>query len=152
MLYDTSKSIDKQRAIQRFEHLINSSKVLELKEKKINVLSDDERTPDQNRYFHLLVKWYALEYGDRERMVKQDLIKTIICPDIFKTTYENHKTGEVKDDLRSTADLTVEEMSNVITRFRNYASEVAGIYLPEAKDVAYLREIAIEIEKNKQYL
>lgn len=145
MLYDTSKSIDKQRAIQRFEHLINSSKVLELKEKK------NKRSYSQNNYFHLIISWYALEYGDPVEEVKQQLIKREICPDIFITPYVNRKTGEEKLIARSSASLDTGEMTTVIDRFRNYASKV-GIYLPEPDDLNFLNEIELEIENNKQYL
>jgi len=145
MLYDTSKSVDKQRAISRFEHLIKSGKVLELKEKK------NKRSYSQNNYFHLIISWYALEYGDPVEEVKQQLIKREICPDIFIVPYVNQKTGEEKMIARSSASLDTGEMTTVIDRFRNYASKV-GIYLPEPDDLNFLNEIELEIEKNKQYL
>ena len=40
-------------------------------------------------------------------------------------------------------------MAITIDKFRNYSSAVAGVYLPEANEQAFLDEIEREIEKNK---
>jgi len=42
-------------------------------------------------------------------------------------------------------------MTTAIERFRNYASKEAGIYLPEAGEIAMLQQIEHEV-KNNQYL
>jgi hypothetical protein len=42
-------------------------------------------------------------------------------------------------------------MTTAIERFRNYAGKEAGIYLPEAGEIAMLQQIEHEV-KNNQYL
>lgn len=73
-------------------------------------------------------------------------------PDIFEFEYANKKTGLIRIDYRSTANLTKEELTLAINRFRDYSSKEAKIYLPEPRDLIFLREIEIQIENNKQYL
>ena len=53
--------------------------------------------------------------------------------------------------IRSSADLTKEEMSMAIDRFKRWGAE-NGIYMPNPGDESLLREIAIEMGRNKAYL
>lgn len=145
-IYATSNPLEKEKAKSKFEYLINKGKVLELKEKKAT------RSLSQNRYLHLILSWYALEDGERMEYIKQEVFKKVVNPDIFKTEYTNRKTGEIRIDWLSSSKLNTGEMTIAIDRFRDYASREAGIYLPEPKELAYLREIEREIENSKQYL
>ena len=55
------------------------------------------------------------------------------------------------ETLRSSADLTKEEMSLSIDRFKRWASE-NGIYLPEPGDAEMLQQIQYEMDKVKAWL
>lgn len=148
MIYDSKNELDKKRAIEKIKYLIQNGKTFELKEKR------QQRTLSQNRYLHLILGWYALEYGETIEYVKQEVFKKLVNPDIFVTEYINRKTGEYRDSLKSTADPDIDTkiMTVAIDRFRNYASKTYGIYLPEPKDMALLNEIQREIENNQQFL
>jgi len=39
-----------------------------------------------------------------------------------------------------------------IERFRNWASQEAGIYLPSADEYIIIQQMEIEIERNKDYI
>ena len=73
-------------------------------------------------------------------------LKKIVNPQIFKTEFANRKTGEIREEWRSTADLNTKEMSIAIDNFRDYASREWGIYLPQANEVVYLQEIEKQIK------
>ncbi|MEC4051129.1 hypothetical protein OX284_016965, partial [Flavobacterium sp. SUN046] len=118
----------------------------ELKEKK------PKRSISQNNYLHLILSWYALEYGETLEYVKQEVFKKQINKDIFEYEYINKKTGEIRTEYKSTANLDTGQMTTAINRFRNYASKEAGIYLPEPKDLSELQYIENQIKNNEQYL
>lgn len=111
----------------------------------------ENRTNAQNRYLHLLLGWFGCEYGASIEEVKVDYFKRHVNPEIFLRTKVNKYGKEVKY-LRSTADITTEEMSLAITRFRNWSASVAGIYLPSADDREFLNYVEIEIARNKEFI
>lgn len=145
MLYDLSKETEKSRAKRRFDELLNDGCKIELTKK-------EKRTLQQNKYLHLLLGWFALEYGETLEYVKQKMFKVAVNPDIFETTYTNPKTGESRKDIRSTSNLSTVELTQAIDRFRNWSSNEAGIYLPEANEDKFLSEIEIELYKKREYL
>lgn len=53
--------------------------------------------------------------------------------------------------VRSSRDLTTNEMTIAIDRFRDWSSK-NGYYLPEPGDEDTLKKIAVETSKLKQYL
>ena len=144
MIFNATIELDKKRAIERMRHYIEKGKTFELTEKK------ERRTIRANAYLHLILSWFALETGYTEAEVKQEIFKKIVNPNTF---YEGEHGELVKiERWRSSADLDTGEMALCIDRFRDYSAKEAGIYLPEPKDLAVLREIEIQIENNKQYL
>lgn len=145
MIYKPTQ-FDQQRARLRLEQLIKLNKAFELK------AMAESKTPSQNAYFHLLIGWYALELGYTIEYVKQVIVKEVICPQIFVVERTSRKTGEFYNDKRSTVELSVQELTNVINRFRTFASIEHNIYLPEPSDLAAMTEIRIEIDRNKEYL
>ena len=148
MILDLSIPFDRKRAAERLEYLISKQKRIEIKEKrKIRSLS-------QNNYLHLILTWYAYEYGETMSYIKEEIFKKQINPEIFKTEFVNEKTGEIRDSWRSTSELNTLELTTAIDRFRNYASKEAGIYLPEPRDLASINLIEQELSKHQsqQYL
>ena len=59
--------------------------------------------------------------------------------------------GNTIDRLRSTAELTKEEMSTAIDRFKRWGAE-NGIYMPNPDDASLLKAIEIEMGRMKSYL
>lgn len=147
MIYNPNIPIDVDRAKERFKWLISKGKTFELTEKR------QKRSNQQNRYLHLILGWYAWEYGETLEYIKQEVFKKEINKSIFETERVNRKTGEVRIDWRSTADLNTKELTTAIDRFRNYSSKEAGIYLPEPKDQVYLQEIEKQLNNHaKSYI
>lgn len=148
MIFDTSKPDMRKKAINRIKHLLDKNAKIEVLEKKKN------RTYSQNNYLHLILGWYALEYGDTLEEIKQEHFKKIVNPDVFKTEFINYQTGEVRDRWRSTAELNTEELSLATERFRDYSIRTLNLYLPEPKDLVHLDEIKNQLEQyhNKIYL
>lgn len=141
MIFNLNNELDKQRAECRFDFLLKHQKTIELKEKK------PKRSISQNSYLHLILSWFAFEYGETLQYIKQEMFKKIVNKEIFKTEYINKKTGEIREDWRSTAVLDTKEMTLAIDRFRDYASKEAGIYLPEPSDIILLEQIERELSQ-----
>ncbi|CAA7196842.1 hypothetical protein [Chryseobacterium potabilaquae] len=148
MIFDTSIPDIRKKALHRVKHLFHKKAKIEVLEKKKN------RTYSQNNYLHLILGWYALEYGDTLKEVKLEHFKKKVNPDIFKTEFINLKTGESREEWKSTRDITTSEMSIAIERFRNYSVKYMNLYLPESHDLPILEVIEneLELQHNKIYL
>mgnify|MGYP003625224506 CR=1 FL=1 len=146
MILDASKQFDIERSRTRLEKLIKNKSKFELTEKK------PVRSVSQNAYLHLIIGWFAIEYGETIDYVKRMIFKKLVNPEIFIFERENTKTGEKRKELKSSAILDSREMTNAIDRFRDYSSKEFGVYLPEAGEIDFLNEIKTQIENNKNYL
>ena len=146
MKYDLKNHIDLDRFLKRVDKLIQSKKLVDLTESK------PPKSGQQNAYLHLILSWFSVEYGETLDYVKSEFFKRRVNPGIFVTQYVNQKTGEEREDLRSVSDLDSGELTEAIDRFRNWASKEAGTYLPLPNEQEYLRQIMVEIERQKQYL
>lgn len=146
MIYNARKVSDIELAEKRFNDLIEGKKRFELTEKKGN------KTPNQNRYLHLILGFFALESGYTMEYVKQQFFKIECNLEIFKKV-ENGIFGEV-EGLRSWAKLNTREAAQSITRFRNWSSSTAGIYLPEADEKEFLKSIEEQLSKynNQEFI
>ena len=147
-LFILSNDFDCQKASVRFEYLKDKGATVELTEKK------PLRSIKQNRYLHLILGLFALEYGETLDYVKSEFFKLTANPEIFVYERVNQKTGEVRSALRSSADLDTREMTIAIERFRNWSSQTAGIYLPAPNEDKFLEQIARDLEMydNKLYV
>ncbi len=139
MFYDLSKPESRQKFLERIDKLINQKAYVEL-------IKKNQRSNDQNRYLHLLFKWFSLETGYSEEYVKQRFFKKEANPEIF-IRETSGKLGTVRA-LRSTADLTTTEMTTAIERFRNWSSIVAGVDLPDANEHEFLKHIEQQASQN----
>ena len=148
MLYILSNEFDSRQASVRLEYLKSKGATVEMTERK------PLRSIKQNRYFYLILAWFALSYGETSDYVKEEFFKRTVNPEIFVYERVNRKTGEVRQALRSSADLDTREMTIAIERFRDWSSKEAGIYLPAPNENKYLEQIARDIERynNKLYL
>lgn len=88
--------------------LENKGAMVELKEKR-------GRSLNQNAYLHLLLSAFGLQYGYTLDEVKTHFYKLVVNKDIFLREGVDKFTGECYKYLRSSADLTKDEMSKSIS-------------------------------------
>lgn len=145
MIFNLKNPYEKEDFKKRVNKLYLSESVVELTKKLPN------RTRKQNSYLHLLLGFFASEYGCSLDEVKLDFFKREVNKSIFERTIIN-KQGREVTTLRSSSDLTTGEMTTAIDRFRNWSSAVAGIYLPSADEKQFLTYIEQEIQRNKVFI
>lgn len=143
MQYDLSSDFQRKAFNARCENLLEKGSVVELTEKAF-------RTPNQNRYLHLLIGVVAMETGNSLEDAKRWYFKETCNPEMFHVQHFD-KMGNCIDHIRSTSELTKEEMSMAIDRFKRWGYE-NGIYMPNPDDASLLKEIEIEMGRMKSYL
>lgn len=143
MIYNLSLPLDRERFASRANAQLRKGSVVELTEKTL-------RTQRQNNYLHLLLGVIAMDVGVRLQVAKEAYFKRLINHDIFVRKVHDKFLGE-REDIRSSRDLSVEEMTIAIDRLRRWGAE-NGYYLPSPEDEARLRDIEIEMGRMRQYL
>lgn len=146
MIYNPSNPIDIERALTKIQYFIDKNQVFELKRKQV------AKTYPQIKYVHLILGWFAIEYGEQLEYIKLEYFKKLVNPEVFQYEFVNRKTGEIRIEYRSLANITKDEMTLAINRFRDYSSKEAGIYLPEPNDLVFMQQIEISVNNNKAYL
>lgn len=144
MIYDLSKPLDREKFKMRVNHLFAQGKQVELLEKT-------KRSLSQNSYLHCLLGILAMDQGETIDYVKEFYYKRLVNPDLFILHKDDKIVGRV-EILRSSKDLTKEEMSKSIDKLRNWASSELGCYLPSADEESLLKEVEIEIQRYRSYL
>lgn len=79
------------------------------------------RSLNQNAYLHLLLSAFGLQYGYTLDEVKTHFYKLVVNKDMFLREGIDKFTGECYKYLRSSADLTKDEMSKSISDFKVWA-------------------------------
>ena len=126
MLYDLSNEMGRKSFKTRVNHLYQKGCVVELTEKAF-------RTPQQNKYLHLILGWFAKEYGESIEFVKEEYFKRLVNNDIYVSEKSDPFIGIVKV-TKSTRDVSKELTTVAIERFRDWSAKEAGIYLPSADE------------------
>lgn len=145
MIFNLKNEYEVPKFKDYVNRLFREHAVVEVKKKLPN------RTLAQNSYLHLLLGYFASEYGCSLEEVKIDYYKRICNRDLFERKTINKKGKEVTY-LRSSAELTTGEMTLSIDRFRNWSASVAGIYLPAANEQQMLIYAQQEIERNNEFI
>lgn len=145
MIFNLSNEYDRPKFKEYANKLFKEGCAVELKKKS------PTRTLAQNSYLHVLLSYFASEYGCSSDEVKVDFFKRTCNKDLFERTRTNKKGNEVKY-LRSSAELTTSEMTLAIDRFRNWSSSVAGVYLPAANEGQAILYAQQQIERNQEFL
>lgn len=145
MIYNTSNPLDKANFLLRAKKLAESGVIVDLTEKK------PRRSLPQNKYLHVILAYFGTQTGNTLEWVKQQYYKKLVNPDLFIREKGDKYLGRIKV-LRSSADLDTAEMSLSIERFRNWAAQEAGIYIPSADEAILIQQMEIEIERNKEFL
>ena len=143
-VYDLSKPMRRAQFERRAALLSGSGLLVRLDE-------ITQRSLKQNNYLHLLLSYYALEFGYTLEYTKRHIFKIQVNPEIFIIERVNEKSGEIYKDLKSTARATKDEITTAINRFKDHAAQ-GGLYLPSPDDLPYLCEITEAVENNKDFL
>ena len=144
MLYDLRNPLDRERFKRRCNALYQKQGIVDLSEKT-------QRSIQQNKFLHLLLGYLAMETGNTLDYVKEVFYKRAANKELFLREKEDEILGKV-EYLRSSADLSKEEMTLSIDRFRDWSSQTAGIYLPAANEQEFLASIEYELSKYKQWV
>lgn len=144
MLYDLKNPLDRERFKRRCNALFTKQGVVDLSEKTL-------RSSQQNRYIHLIIGYLAIETGNTLDYVKEVFYKRAANKELFVREKDDEILGKV-EYLRSSADLSKEEMTLSIDRFRNWSSQTAGVYLPAADEREFLASIEYEMSRYKQWI
>ena len=145
MIYNLSSPLDKANFLLRAKKLAESGVIVDLTEKK------PRRSLPQNKYLHVILAYFGTQTGNTLEWVKQQYYKKLVNPDLFIREKEDKYLGRIKV-LRSSADLDTAEMTESIEKFRNWAAQEAGIYMPSADEAILIQQMEIEIERNKEFL
>ena len=145
MIYNTSNPLDKANFLLRAKKLAESGVIVDLTEKK------PRRSLPQNKYLHVILAYFGAQTGNTLEWVKQQYYKKLVNPDLFIREKEDKYLGKIKV-LRSSADLDTAEMSLSVDRFRNWATQEAGIYIPSADEAILIQQMEICIERDKNFL
>lgn len=144
MLYDLRNPLDRERFKRRCNALYQKQGIVDLSEKT-------QRSIQQNKFLHLLLGYLAMETGNTLDYVKEVFYKRTANKELFLREKEDEILGKV-EYLRSSADLSKEEMTLSIDRFRDWSSQTAGVYLPAANEQEFLASIEYELSKYKQWI
>ena len=143
MIYNLQTPLDQERFAARANSLIKKGAVVDLTEKTL-------RSQGQNSYLHLIIGAIAIDTGVTLAYAKTEYFKKLANADIFIRRIQDRFAGDIVV-IRSTADLTVEEMTVAIDRFKRWSAE-QGFYLPNPGDTDRLRDLEIEISRMRKYL
>lgn len=144
MIYNLSNDLEERSFALRVEKLRSSGSMVELKEKRARSLS-------QNNYCHVAISYFALQMGITSAEAKEVYFKGVCNADIFTRKRYSEALGREYNYLRSTADLTKDEMSTAIDRFLKFAAE-NGIYIASPDDYVAILHMEHDVERNKKYL
>ena len=125
MNYDLTDKEQRRKFVRYANSLLKHQRTLVSLEDRSN------RTLSQNCYLHVLCRILAQDTGTSEYYAKQVYFKELANPDIFLKVTKDPVTGKMINITRSSADLTIQEMSRAINNFIRWASE-NGYILPEA--------------------
>lgn len=138
MKYNLANSIEKHKAITRFQKLLEDNKKIELKEVK------PRRTLSQNAYLHVCITLYAIEFGFTVEEAKTQLKR--LCD--FMRYEKEDNNGKKIVFLKQTSIMTTDEIGQFIDWIRTHSAK-HGCYIPTAEQY---KENAFEIDKNiEQY-
>ena len=144
MIFNLNSPYEEQKFREYCNEQCKRGGIVEVKRKH------KQRSTSQNAYLHLLLGYFAVEFGYSLDEVKLDLYKKEVNKDIYVRERLN-KRGDTVKYVRSSAELDTAEMTLSIERFRNYSSAVAGLYLPAPNEYEALIYAQQQIETYKDF-
>lgn len=145
MIFNLDNNFERQKFKEYCNMQYQKKGIVEVKRKH------RQRSTSQNSYLHVLLGYFASEFGYSMEEVKYELFKKKVNPDIFKVERVN-KRGQKITAIRSSRDLDTVEMTTAIERFRNWSSAVAGLYLPAPNEQDALIYAQQQMEQYENYL
>ena len=158
MKYDLTNKLHRKQFVKRCNDMLKKNCGC------VELIDQSKRSLNQNAYLHVLIRILALETGVTETYAKQVYFKQLANPDLFIAEKTDEVSGVKVSYLRSTSELTAQEMSKAINSFRHW-SEDNGYYLPEANleddgsmsfasdnDAEAFHQAEIETSRMEQYL
>lgn len=146
MKYDLSNQSDRERLMEHVRKAVEKREgIVEFTAKK------RQRSLPQNRYLHVILSYFASQYGESMEYVKEKFFKEVCNRELFYELVNDRILGYT-ERVRSTADLTTEEMSLAIERFRDFCAMNAVIYIPSSDEHRLLELAEIEVERHKEYV
>lgn len=110
---------------------------------------DDIRTLAENRYYYLLINYWATQYG-----CDKETAKTILKasqPGIYKPVDVRVTDNITVTKYRSSKDLTTKEMADSITKYKDWSASI-GIDLPDAENESFMKWAADTVANSGAYL
>lgn len=146
MWYNLKNPLEIDKFKDRVAELRNKGAVVELTEKRACSLQ-------ANKYLHLMLSKFALEYGYTLDEVKTHFYKIVVNPDLFVRKRVDKFSGEIYKYVRSSAELTSDEMSKSIEAFREFWLEEGGYRFPSSDEYIALLHIQHDVEnESKEFL
>lgn len=146
MWYNLKNPLEIDQFKDRVTELRNKGAVVELTEKRA-------RSLQANKYLHLMLSKFALEYGYTLDEVKTHFYKVTVNPDIYIRERVDKFSGEIYKYVRSSAELTSDEMSKSIEAFREFWLEEGGYRFPSSDEYIALLHIQHDVEnESKEFL
>lgn len=145
-LYNLSNPLQAESFKARAARLLQKKVIVELSERK------PQRSHRQNAYLHVALSYFGAQTGYTMAEVKEWYFKRECNAELFVRVITDSITGKQRERLRSSAELTVDEMTTAIERFRVWASKEAGIYIPAPDEHAMIMEMEVEVSRAKIYL
>lgn len=146
MKYDLSNQSDRERLMEHVRQAVEKREgIVEFTTKK------RQRSLPQNRYLHVILSYFASQYGESMEYVKEKFFKEVCNRELFYELVNDRILGYT-ERVRNTADLTTEEMSLAIERFRDFCAMNAGIYIPSSDEHRLLELAEMEVERHKEYV
>ena len=126
MNYDLTLKEERRKFVKRCNALLAKQR------DNVSLVDESKRTPNQNCYLHVLCRILAQYTGESEYYAKQVYFKQLANPELFITVNKDELTGQMIKRIRSSTELTIQEMSKAIQNFFIWAIDVANCQLPEA--------------------
>ena len=144
MKYDGKNPLHAQQARTRLEKLIREGKMFELTEKK------PQRTISQNSYLWLTINYWATQTGYSKEYAES--IYKDVNSDIYYTEIE--VAGRIIKYVRHTYELSTDEMSKSIDKWRNWAAmnDAYPVYIPSPEDSALVALMELEVERARNFI
>lgn len=143
--YDLTSQLQRESLQVKIDYLVKQGATVRLSEIK------PTRSLRQNSYLHLILSFFGVEVGEDLDTVKRVYYKATANADLY-VRYRDTKLRGIVSYLRSSRELTTEEMTTSIERFRNWSAQEAGIYLPSPDDRDALFQLQQVVNRNKEYL
>ena len=111
-----------------------------------------KRTLQQNAYLHLILGYFASQVGEKLDVVKRRYYKIHCNRDLYVREEEDKLLHQHIKFVRSSTELTKDEMQLSIERFRNWSSSEIGIYIPNSDEHEYILQIQADVERYKTFI